>query len=149
MVLSEISSFSVKWLMSWHMDKFIIKFVFSKTISKVDFNLAFLLRYTKCLLHVLPKRMGMVLGDGSYLFIIAGLHFRITFLKHNVLAWDDFQNAWVKTSSRLPGSCRRCCYFSTETRQPLWRTIIQYDHLLFTKRCSGLKNQTLLRSLLI
>ena len=68
------------------MDRFIIRFVFSKTFSKVDFNLAFLLSYTKCLVHVLPKRIGMVLGDGSYLFIIAGLHFGPTFLKHNVVA---------------------------------------------------------------
>ena len=96
MVLSEISSFSVKWLMSRHMDRFIIRFVFSKTFSKVDFNLAFLLSYTKCLVHVLPKRIGMVLGDGSYLFIIAGLHFGPTFLKHNVVAWNDFQNAFWK-----------------------------------------------------
>jgi len=149
MVLSEISSFWVKWLMSRHMDKFIIRFVFSKTISKVDFKSCLRTQLYQMSCTRLAKKNGHGPRGRKLSFYHCWITFWANFPKTQCGGMRRLSKRILKTSSRLPGSCRRCCYFSTETRQPLWRTIIQYDHLLFTKRCSGLKNQTLLRSLLI
>ena len=110
------------------MDRFIIRFVSSKTFSKVDFNLAFLLSYTKCTRLAKKDRYGP--RGRKLTFYNCWITFWETFPKTQCGGMKRLSKRILKTSSRLPGSCRRCCYFSTETRQPLWRTIIQYDHLL-------------------